>query len=67
VARSLAISGLTLTIVGAFVLAWLDLSGKRRTWATLVTEPAERKRAAWLGFPLIVVGSALQIAGVAYG
>jgi len=63
--KALSLTGLALTFVGALILAWLDLTGKRRTWATLADEPLARKRAAWVGFPLIAVGTLLQ--GIALG
>lgn len=63
--RALAISGLSLTLVGAFVLAWLDLTAKRPSWTSSVTEWERRRRVAWIGFPLIALGSALGIAAVA--
>jgi hypothetical protein len=40
-------------------------SGEGRTWDSLVAEPAQRKRMAWLGFPLIALGTTLQIVAVA--
>lgn len=63
--RALALTGLVVAFMGALVLAWQDLSGKRRTWATLAAEPSQRKRAAWLGFPLIALGTAVQAVAIA--
>jgi hypothetical protein len=64
---TLAIVGLGLTLVGALVLAWRDLTAKRLTWDTLNSEPSKRRRLAWIGFPLIAIGSVIQIVGVAVG
>lgn len=63
--KTLAIVGLALTLVGALVLAWRDLTAKKLTWDTLNSEPGERRRLAWVGFPLIAVGSIIQIIAVA--
>lgn len=68
-ARALAIAGLALTFLGALVLAWRDLRRGRGikppTFGDLKLglprpEPS-------VGFPLILVGTALQIASVAKG
>lgn len=59
-----SIVGLALTLGGALVLAWLDLTAKRPTWDTLVTEWERRRRYAWIGFPAIALGSILQIVAV---
>jgi len=63
--KTLAIVGLALTLIGALVLAWRDLTAKKLTWDTLNSEPGKRRRLAWVGFPLIAVGSIIQIVGVA--
>jgi hypothetical protein len=65
--KGLALTGLALTLVGALALAWLDLTAKPRTWSSLTAEPAQRKWAAWVGFPLIAAGTALQFVAVAAG
>jgi hypothetical protein len=63
-AQWLTIAGLALTLVGAAVLSITDIRGRRRlTWDDLA-KGAPRIEARF-GFPLIAVGSALQIAGVA--
>lgn len=61
-AKILLITGLALTLAGALVLAYRDLHPKERTYAeNLFGFP---RREVWVGFPLIAVGSALQILGV---
>jgi hypothetical protein len=62
----LAIVGLGLTFVGAFALAWRDLTAKRPTWTSISeTEWQARRRFAWLGFPAIALGTALQVPALA--
>lgn len=65
--RALAIVGLALTLVGAAVLSLRDLRRgrgmKKPTWEDL--EHGLPRREAIIGFPLIALGSALQIASVA--
>jgi hypothetical protein len=63
----LLITGLALTLAGALILSWRDLRRgrgmKQPPW-----DDASRgfpRTEAKIGFPLIAVGSALQIAGVA--
>lgn len=63
--KTLAIVGLALTLIGALVLAWRDLTAKKLTWDILSSEPGIRRKLAWIGFPLIAVGSIIQIIGVA--
>ena len=63
--KTLLIVGLTLTLLGALVLAWRDLTAKKLTWDTLNSEPGARRRLAWVGFPLIAAGTVIQIVGVA--
>jgi hypothetical protein len=61
--RTLTLLGLGLTLLGALMLSWSDLrGGKRRSWndAAMGFPRGE----AWLGFPLIVIGTALQFVAV---
>jgi hypothetical protein len=60
----LTIAGLTLTLAGAAILSITDLRGQRRTTWDDVYRGIPRLEAR-IAFPLIAVGSALQIAGVA--
>lgn len=56
--------GLGLTLLGALVLSWSDLTGRRRvTWNDL--GKGLPRREAWLGFPLIALGTVAQIVVVA--
>jgi hypothetical protein len=65
--KTLTIAGLALTVAGALILSWRDLSSGRGmrppTWAD--AKDGFPRREALVGFPLIVLGSLLQIAGVA--
>jgi hypothetical protein len=67
----LSIAGLALTLAGAAILAWRDLrrvSARRATGGKSTMFDLEygfRRPEAWIGFPLIAVGSVLQIIGVA--
>lgn len=62
--RTLTLLGLGLTLLGALVLSWSDLrGGKRRTWNDAAK--GFPRREAWLGFPLIVIGTALKFVAVA--
>jgi propanediol dehydratase large subunit len=64
-AKIVSVVGLAVTIVGALVLAWRDLRPRRTPWdQAAVGNP---RREAWVGFPLIALGSGLQIVGVASG
>lgn len=63
--KTFAIAGLALTLTGALLLAWRDLTAKKLTWDTLNSEPGARRRLTWVGFPLIAVGTMIQIVGVA--
>jgi hypothetical protein len=65
VSKTLLIAGLSLTLFGALVLAWRDLIAKSPTWNSMGTEWHSRKRLALFGFPMIGVGTILQIVGVA--
>jgi hypothetical protein len=57
--------GLGLTLLGALVLSWSDLRGGRRvTWDDAAK--GFPRREAWLGFPLIVIGTALQLVAVGF-
>jgi hypothetical protein len=64
--KTLLIFGLALTLVGALGLSLRELRGGS---SKLTIDEMERgfPRAleAWMGFPLIALGTALQIAGVA--
>jgi hypothetical protein len=65
VSRWLTVAGLALTLVGAAILSWGDLRGRsitNPTWDDL--KRGLPRGEAKFGFPLIVVGSALQICGV---
>jgi hypothetical protein len=59
--KPLMIAGLALTVAGALLLAWVDLTAKRPTWDSLVTEWQRRRKFATTGFALIAIGTALQI------
>ena len=62
----LTITGLALTVLGALVLAWRDLRGVRGRVVTYGDVKAGLpRREAWVGFPLIALGSLLQIVAVA--
>lgn len=61
-AKGVIVAGLALTIAGAFTLSWRDLLGKAFSMSEL--GGPGRQRAAWVGFPLIAVGSVLQMTGV---
>lgn len=63
-AKTVSIIGLALTILGALVLALRDLRRPREATYDDVLHGFPR-REAWIGFPLIAAGSALQIVGVA--
>jgi hypothetical protein len=67
--RILVIVGLGVTLLGALVLSWYDLRGGIRGKATMdaVERGMPRTGAARIGFPLIVVGTVLQIFGAALG
>lgn len=54
-----------MTLVGALVLAWLDLTAKRPTWDSLVSDWEHRRRFAWIGFPAIAAGTILGIVALA--
>jgi hypothetical protein len=60
----LTIAGLTLTLAGAAILSLTDLRGHRRTTWDDVYHGIPRRETR-IAFPLIAIGSALQIAGVA--
>jgi hypothetical protein len=66
----IVVTGLALTAFGAGVLTWRDLRrtiGSRQTQGRstqLDLETGFHRPEAWIGFPLILVGSVLQIAGV---
>jgi uncharacterized membrane protein len=70
--KTLMIAGLVLTLLGALVLAWRDLrggagkkgTGKKVVWDDL-PKGIPRTREAWIGFPLIALGTLLQIIAVA--
>jgi len=64
---AVSIVGLGLTVLGALVLAWLDLTAQQPTWDTLVTEWRRRRRYAWLGFPAIALGAVLEVLALAIG
>lgn len=59
----LSVAGLTLTLVGAAILSLRDLRGGRPTTWNEAARGFPRVEAR-LGFPLIAIGSALQIIGV---
>ena len=59
----LSIAGLALTLAGAAILAWRDLRGGRIGTFDDVLHGFPRLEAR-IGFPLIAVGSALQIVAV---
>jgi uncharacterized membrane protein len=65
--KALMIVGLVLTLFGALVLAWRDLRGGRGPKATYddVLHGMPRTRQAWIGFPLIALGTLLQVIAVA--
>jgi hypothetical protein len=60
----MTVAGLALTLVGATILSWYDVRGGRNV--TFADEKVGFPRPeARLGFPLIALGSLLQIVGVA--
>lgn len=59
----LTIAGLALILVGATILSFTDLRGRRRATWDDVGKGLPRLEAR-IGFPLIALGSALEIAGV---
>ena len=61
--KTLSILGLALTILGALVLALRDLRPREVNYDGVLQ--GFPRREAWIGFPLIAIGSALQIVGVA--
>jgi hypothetical protein len=64
-AKVASIVGLCLTIFGALVLSFRDLRGRRGRPATYGdVYSGFRRKEAWIGFPLIVLGSGLQVLGV---
>jgi hypothetical protein len=60
----LTVVGLTLTLVGSAILSIRDLHGGGRVTVGDMSLGFPRREAR-VGFPLIAVGSALQIVGVA--
>lgn len=63
--RALLIVGLSLTACGALALSWRDLrGGGHATWDE-VRRGLPRKGAAWIGFPLIAIGTTLETIAVA--
>jgi hypothetical protein len=62
-AKRLAHGFVSLTILGALVLALRDLRRPREATYDDVLRGFPR-REAWIGFPLIALGSVLQIVGV---
>jgi hypothetical protein len=64
-AKALLITGLAFTLAGALVLAWFDLRGGAKVTWDDAAHGMPRRREAQIGFPLIAIGSALQVAGVA--
>lgn len=62
--KALTITGLTLTVTGALLLAWVDLTARRPTYDSLVTEWQRRRRFATTGFALIGIGTTIQIVAV---
>lgn len=62
--KTLLIVGLALTTAGAFTLAYRDFRPKPGTYQTLYYG-FPRTKEAWISFPLIVLGTILQIVGVA--
>jgi hypothetical protein len=59
--KSVTIVGLALAILGAFLLAWVDLTAKRPTWDSLVMEWTRRRKFATTGFGLIAAGTVVQV------
>lgn len=62
-AKTISVVGLSLTILGALVLAFRDLRRQRERSYNDVLHGFPR-RETWIGFPLIALGSAAQIVGV---
>ncbi|HET8893562.1 MAG TPA: hypothetical protein VFM96_05655 [Gaiellaceae bacterium] len=62
----LTVTGLALTLVGAAILSLRDLRGGAPVTVGELNLGFPRREAR-IGFPLIVVGSALQIIGVVVG
>lgn len=65
VAIGFGIVGLALTVAGALVLVWADLTATAPTWNSLVSDWKRRRQYALIGFPLIALGSAVEIVGLA--
>jgi hypothetical protein len=63
--KTLLIVGLALTVAGAFLLAWPELTAGEPTYESLLEDWRWRRRFARVGFPAIAVGTALQIVAVA--
>jgi hypothetical protein len=63
--RALLIVGLSLTVCGALALSWRDLRGGGQATYDEVRRGLPRTGAAWIGFPLIAIGTTLQIIAVA--
>jgi preprotein translocase subunit Sss1 len=62
--KVLMIVGLALTVIGALVLAWVDLTAKKPTWDSLVTEWQRRRKFATTGFALIAAGTIVQVVAI---
>jgi hypothetical protein len=63
--KTLTAAGLLLTLIGAGVLSWRDLGGPgfaKPDYRALLG--GFRRREAWLGFPLIALGTILQLVGL---
>lgn len=65
--RALLIVGLSLTVAGSLALSWRDLRGGGRATVGALERGLPRTGAAWVGFPLIAAGTALQIIAVVIG
>ena len=62
--RALMLIGLALTLLGALILSWSDLAGHRKVvWDNLAKGLPRRE--ALLGFPLIAIGTIVQMVAVA--
>jgi hypothetical protein len=59
----LSIAGIVLTLAGGGVLLYRDLHPRVRTYAEVLY--GSPRREAWIGYPLIAAGAALEILGIA--
>jgi hypothetical protein len=61
--QCLTVAGLTMTLIGAAMLSWWDLVGGGKTTIGSLERGLPRTRSSRIAFPLIALGTALQIVG----